>query len=146
MGSQMSLMPHSLQMQSYLHILWGGPPGPQPAPRPACRRPDPVDFVGQERVQGDPRGPGGPPHNLRRLYRFTKNYMALGFSLWTATFYNACPRGEKGFNSTTNTPARINPAPAAARAERLSPVSRYEVIQANTGSSIKIRAVRVEVV
>ena len=25
---------------------WGGPPGPQPAPWPACRQPDQVDFVG----------------------------------------------------------------------------------------------------
>jgi hypothetical protein len=41
--------------------LWGGPPGPQPAPWPACPKPD--DLVSEERVQGDPRGPGGPPHN-----------------------------------------------------------------------------------
>ena len=40
----------------------------------------------------------------------------------------------------------MSPAPAAARGERLSPVNRYEVIQANTGSSVKISAVRVEVV
>jgi hypothetical protein len=56
-----------------LRKLWGGPPGPQPAPWPACRRPDPVDFVGEERVQGDPRGPGGPPHNLRRSRRYAKS-------------------------------------------------------------------------
>src|ERR1035438_8004734 len=26
--------------------------------------PNEVDFVGGKRVQGDPRGPGGPPHGL----------------------------------------------------------------------------------
>jgi hypothetical protein len=38
--------------------LWGGSPGPQPVPWPACRCPDLVDFIGEERVQGDPCGPG----------------------------------------------------------------------------------------
>src|SRR5450631_203466 len=37
------------------------------------RRPTPVDeadFAGEERVQGDPRGPGGPPHHISRRHRF----------------------------------------------------------------------------
>ena len=33
---------------------WGGPPGPQPAPRPAFLRPEADEGLG--------RGPGGPPH------------------------------------------------------------------------------------
>ena len=31
---------------------WGGPPGPQPAPWPACPQSDQVDFIGEERDQG----------------------------------------------------------------------------------------------
>jgi hypothetical protein len=58
--------------------LWGGPPGPRPTPpsarfwlRLGCsvgRSPWTaadalVGLLGaEERVQGDPRGPGGPPH------------------------------------------------------------------------------------
>jgi hypothetical protein len=46
--------------------LWGGSPGPQPAPRPACRKLGETDLV-EERgapgsIQGDPCGPGGPPY------------------------------------------------------------------------------------
>ena len=37
---------------------WGGPPGPQPAPWPACREWQAPDWSGEQRVQGDPRGPG----------------------------------------------------------------------------------------
>ena len=49
---------------------WGGPPGPRPAPRPALPRPNETDSSNQERDEGVPRGPGGPPHGLgfvRRL-------------------------------------------------------------------------------
>jgi protein ImuB len=42
-------------------LWWGGPPGPQPAPWPACRE------SAIKRVQGDPRGPGGPPHHFLHL-------------------------------------------------------------------------------
>jgi hypothetical protein len=34
-----------------------------------ARQPDQVDFVGEERVQGDPCRPGGPPHNLTNADR-----------------------------------------------------------------------------
>ena len=30
------------------------------------------DLLGKERVRGDPRGPGGPPHNLCRILSFEK--------------------------------------------------------------------------
>src|ERR1700687_2595003 len=40
-----------------LHKMWGGPPGPRTAPRPAF-------SSNEQRVQGDPRGPGGPPCRL----------------------------------------------------------------------------------
>lgn len=40
----------------------------------------------------------------------------------------ALARGRKGFSSTTRMPARINPAPAAARAESVWPVSGCEVM------------------
>jgi glycosyltransferase involved in cell wall biosynthesis len=46
---------------------WGGPPGPRPAPSPACPGLDEIDLRRERRVQGDPRGPGGPPH-LRVLF------------------------------------------------------------------------------
>jgi hypothetical protein len=47
----------------YTAPLWGGPPGPRPAPWPACGGPAPTRDM---RVQGDPRGPGGPPHKLEQ--------------------------------------------------------------------------------
>jgi len=31
------------------------------------------DFVGEERVQGDPRGPGGPPHHVYRILSSAKS-------------------------------------------------------------------------
>src|SRR5207244_4542806 len=40
----------------------GRPPG-----RPA--RLDEIDPAGEERVQGDPRGPGDPPHNFCTILR-----------------------------------------------------------------------------
>src|SRR6204780_3606216 len=40
----------------------GGPPGPQPAPWPACPQTDRINPGSEERVQGDPWGPGGPPY------------------------------------------------------------------------------------
>src|ERR1035441_8511026 len=43
--------------------LWGGPPGPRPAPWPAWCVSHGLDLK-EERVQGDPRGPGGPPHRF----------------------------------------------------------------------------------
>jgi len=39
---------------------------------------DDADFIGEKRVQGDPRGPGGPPHNFGRIRSFGKKYAALG--------------------------------------------------------------------
>jgi hypothetical protein len=52
-------------------------------------------------------------------------------------------------DGTASVPPPARPpgsAPAAARAESASPVGKYEVIHANTGSSTKIGAVRVDVV
>src|SRR5437867_1623334 len=45
--------------------MWGGPPvrGP-PAGLLGVVEADPI---GEERVQGDPRGPGGPPYNFCRI-------------------------------------------------------------------------------
>src|SRR5450759_4121681 len=58
-----------------------------------------------------------------------------------------CAHGDRmGFNSTNKIPAKIRAAPAAARTESTSPARRKDVIQAKTGSSEKIRAVRVGVV
>jgi len=42
--------------------LWGRPPGLQPAPRPAFCSQQELDSLYRERVQGDPRRPGGLPH------------------------------------------------------------------------------------
>src|ERR1035437_8608151 len=57
----------TLAVIGHLHILWGGPPGPQPTPPSACRPMDEADFIGERRVHGDPRGPGGPPHDFCRM-------------------------------------------------------------------------------
>jgi TrmH family RNA methyltransferase len=39
---------------------WGGPPGPRPTPSSAVLE---LPTTRDRRVQGDPRGPGGPPHS-----------------------------------------------------------------------------------
>src|SRR5471032_2910320 len=39
---------------------------------------DDADSVGEKRVQGDPRGPGGPPHNLCRIRKSWENQVTLG--------------------------------------------------------------------
>src|SRR5260370_15056465 len=48
-----------------------GPPGPGgplgTTPSSALARWHQLDSIGEERVQGDPRGPGGPPHDLCRI-------------------------------------------------------------------------------
>ena len=54
-------MPLSFPTTEHLHKLWGGPPGPQPTPSSACSRLDETDLMGEQRVQGDPRGPGVRP-------------------------------------------------------------------------------------
>jgi GT2 family glycosyltransferase/glycosyltransferase involved in cell wall biosynthesis len=48
----------------WLESQWGGPPGPRPTPSSAFPE---LDQLTDSRVQGDPRGPGGPPH-LRVLF------------------------------------------------------------------------------
>ncbi|MGA3236969.1 MAG: ATP-grasp domain-containing protein [Bryobacteraceae bacterium] len=42
--------------------LWGGPPGPRPAPWPASPQPDEANPGSEKRVQGDPCGPTGLPY------------------------------------------------------------------------------------
>src|ERR1035437_3405493 len=72
-------MPHTFPStaQSEL-IVEPPPPGPQPTPPSASRSVDDADFIGEKRVQGDPRGPRGPPHNFGRIGSFGKKYVALG--------------------------------------------------------------------
>jgi len=65
-------MPLSFHTVEHRHTWWGGPPGLQPAPWPACREWQALDSSGKERVQGDPRGPGGPPHHLFRIQHLRK--------------------------------------------------------------------------
>ena len=63
------VMPQAFPITDHLHKLWGGPPGPRPAPWPASPRSCKSLYgMSHERVQGDPRGPGGPPHNLCRIH------------------------------------------------------------------------------
>ncbi len=50
------------------HELWGGRPRPRPAPWPAFRASKEIDSSTRRRVQGDPRGPGGPPHQYLRRF------------------------------------------------------------------------------
>ena len=63
--------------------MWGGPPvlgSPLgTTPPSASRSVDDADFIGEKRVQGDPRGPGGPPHNFGRIRSFGKKYVALAY-------------------------------------------------------------------
>ena len=59
--------------------VWGGPPGPQPAPRPAffglsqCKKAD----------EGVGRGPGGPPHEKHTLLYIL---IALMVFFWSANY------------------------------------------------------------
>src|SRR5258708_4261743 len=60
-------MLHTFANTEHRHKSWGGPPGPRPTPSSARSRWAEIVFIGAERVatervQGDPRGPGGPPH------------------------------------------------------------------------------------
>src|ERR1035437_8976095 len=60
----------------------GSPLGTTP-PSACCSQYEAV-FVGEKRVQGAPRGPGGPPHNFCSIRSFGKKYVALGLkSRWT---------------------------------------------------------------
>src|SRR5258708_30246822 len=57
---------------------WGGPPGPRPTPSSACSVREEPDLVDKRVGPGDPRGPGGPPHDLCADVRKWKKYVALG--------------------------------------------------------------------
>src|ERR1039457_6249333 len=65
-GTQECAMPLSFPTTEHLRRLWGRPPGLQPAPRPAFRGWQALDSSSEQRVQGDPRRPGGLPHQLDR--------------------------------------------------------------------------------
>src|SRR3989442_10564660 len=89
-GTHECVMPQAFPITDHLHKLWGGPPGPRPAPWPASPRScKSLCGMSHERVQGDPRGPGrgpgGPPHNLCRIHVFTK-------SLWHYALVRAASR------------------------------------------------------
>src|ERR1017187_6100137 len=56
-------MPLSFPNSAHLHKWWGGRPRPHPAPWPACRWWQAPDSSREERDEGVPRGPGGPPSN-----------------------------------------------------------------------------------
>jgi len=47
--------------------MWGGPPVRGRRPRRLLADRIGLIWLCKERVQGDPRGPGGPPHNLCSL-------------------------------------------------------------------------------
>src|ERR1035438_2007151 len=68
---------------------WGGPPGPRPTPPSACGVIQEPDAPSEERVQGDPRGPGGPPHRWSRLLTVvcTNVDSALDFSFIIKKFH-----------------------------------------------------------
>ena len=70
-------MPLSFPDSEYPRQLWGGPPGPQPTPWPACRRLQVPDSLPKERDEGVPRRPGGPPHQFCRTQPH-EDYAALG--------------------------------------------------------------------
>src|ERR1017187_2257640 len=62
-GTQECAMPLSFPNSAHLHKWWGGRPRPHPAPWPACRWWQAPDSSREERDEGVPRGPGGPPSN-----------------------------------------------------------------------------------
>src|ERR1019366_9517632 len=71
------LMPQAFPSTAQSALIGGRTPGPQPTPPSARRSVDDADFIGEKRVQGDPRGPGGPPHNFGRIRSFGKKLGAL---------------------------------------------------------------------
>src|ERR1039458_6854201 len=62
-GTHECAMPLSFPNSAHLHKWWGGRPRPHPAPWPACRWWQAPDSSREERDEGVPRGPGGPPSN-----------------------------------------------------------------------------------
>src|SRR5665811_1400143 len=76
-GQAHGLMPHTFPSTAQSALIVGRTPGPQPTPPSARRSVDDSDFIGEKRVQGDPRGPGGPPHNFGGIRSFGKKYVAL---------------------------------------------------------------------
>src|SRR5450759_2978151 len=60
-------MPQAFPSTAQPALIVGRTPGPQPTPPSARRSVDDADFIGEKRVQGDPRGPGGLPHNFRSI-------------------------------------------------------------------------------
>src|ERR1035437_2000236 len=81
-------MPHTFPSTAQSASIVGRTPGPQPTPPSARRSVDDADFIGEKRVQGDPHGPGGPPHNFGGIRSFGKKYAALPGSGSAAS----CPR------------------------------------------------------
>ena len=90
-----------------LHKLWGGPPGTRTTPSSARHDGQGIDSSSKERVQGDPRRPGGLPHKLCRIARLRKlsdigqscpakigRPTALAIAAAAALFY-VSPAGEK---------------------------------------------------
>src|SRR5665811_727802 len=75
-GQAHGLMPHTFPSTAQSALIVGRTPGPQPTPPSARRSVDDADFIGEKRVQGDPRGPGGPPHNFGGIRSFGKKYVA----------------------------------------------------------------------
>src|ERR1035437_4210775 len=75
-------MPHTFPSTAQSALIVGRTPGQQPTPPSARRSVDDADFIGEKRVQGDPRGPGGPPHNFGGIRSFGKKYAALANSAW----------------------------------------------------------------
>ena len=56
-----SLMPLSFLNLGILHWLWGGPPGPQPAPWPASRQPEAVPCRRERPTGASAADPGVRP-------------------------------------------------------------------------------------
>src|ERR1017187_5681530 len=64
-GRRFRPMPHSFPTTEHLHKLWGRPPGLRPTPRRPAGVCMTLISLSRLRDEGVPRGPGGPPSNLR---------------------------------------------------------------------------------
>src|SRR5262249_33163676 len=69
---RLAIQCHMLFSESWIrHKLWGGPPGPRGSPWTRFPLEESGTFSWAEAGPGAGRGPGGPPHNLRKACRIS---------------------------------------------------------------------------
>jgi len=113
-------MPFSSLTTGYSAVIVGRTPRSAADALVGLQRPDTAVRLGQERVQGDPRGPGGPPHKLCRILVLRKlNDIGLKGALKGRTWYRAPSRigpcvgrnaNHRGRSGGSHMPVRISDA------------------------------------